>query len=424
MDLKIDLTYSQIDKQKIDGEFEKVTEIIDNLWSGKVPYTGWVKQPLSIDKQELENILNTAVHIQSRCEEMIVIGVGGSCLGAKAGIQALVGRDEVYDTGMATDMLPKVKFTGTNLSATELTDYIKDIVEKEVILCVVSKSGETVETQVAFEVLKEALLDKYGEEEGGKRIYVLTDAQNGRLRREADEKGYASFAIPSDTGGRYSVLTVAGLLPMAVAGIDIKTMLAGAELMASSPVWDSTGTYYGICRYLLWKEGRIIEIFEYYEPQLEAFAEWIKQLFGESEGKEGKGLYPDSLKLSTDLHSIGQFLQQGTQMFFETVLGVEKPPRDLIVPGNADPLVAGKSLNQLNKAAMEGVIKAHSNGGIPVVKIEIPEIDAFCMGQLYYFFEMTCGITASLMEVNPFDQPGVEMYKSECRKLFERIARY
>lgn len=416
MDLKIDITKTGISKEEIAGYAEDIELAMEKLWSGKEEMTGWVNLPMKIDKEEVERILNTAMVIQEQCRELIVIGIGGSYLGTRAAVQALVGFDEVYGTGIPSGHYPAVKFAGNTMSAVYLKKLLEDIRTKEVSLCVISKSGTTTEPSIAFTVLKEALIKKYGKEEAYKRIYAITDVSKGVLREEAEREGYQSFAVPDDVCGRYSILTPVGLLPMAVAGIDIKAMLAGAEAMATSPNWDFDSADYAAVRYALLQAGKNIEIFEYYEPQLEFFAEWLKQLFGESEGKDGKGLYPDSLRFSSDLHSMGQFLQEGHQIFFETVINVEKPSRDIIIPASAGELLAGKSINQVNKAAMEGVIAAHEAVGIPVVKIDIPELNAFYFGQMIYFFETTCAITAYLMGVNPFNQPGVEQYKAEMKR--------
>ncbi|QAT41931.1 glucose-6-phosphate isomerase [Aminipila luticellarii] len=421
MDLKIDRTKSGISKEEIGIYSKEIEKAMDRLWSGKEPMTGWVKLPMQTDSEELERILNAAIVIQEQCRELIVIGIGGSYLGTRAAVNALVGFDEVYDTGIPSDRYPSIKFAGNTMSAVYLQKLQEDIRTKEVCLCVISKSGTTIEPSIAFAVLKEAMIKKYGREEASKRIYAVTDAKKGVLREEAEREGYVSFAVPDDIGGRYSVLTPVGLLPMAAAGIDIKAMLAGAEAMATSPAWDFDAADYAAVRYALLQAGKSVEIFEYYEPQLEFFSEWLKQLFGESEGKDGKGLYPDSLRFSSDLHSMGQFLQEGRQIFFETVLNIEKPSRNIILPASAGELLGGKSLNQINRAAMEGVISAHSAAGIPIIKIDIPELNAFYFGQMLYFFETTCAVTSYLMGVNPFDQPGVEQYKAEMRKKLNEL---
>ena len=407
MDIRVDVSMAGIGKPEIEKTRDKAQSARDRLWDGKDDFTGWVKLPLSYDKDELEDILNTALKIQDQCELLIVIGIGGSYLGARAAVEAL----PVY-----SGRYPKIRFAGNNISGTYHTELLSEMQSKETCLCVISKSGTTTEPSIAFAVLKDALISKYGKKEASNRIYAITDANKGILREEASREGYKSFVVPDDIGGRYSVLTAVGLLPIAAAGIDVRTMLDGALAMASSPKWDADAVDYAVCRFLLMESGKSIEVFEYYEPQLQYFAEWLKQLFGESEGKGGRGLFPASLSFSADLHSMGQFLQEGSRVFFETVLNIEKPDKDITVPESAGSLLAGKSMNSVNKAAVNGVIAAHKKAGIPIIKIDIPETSPYYFGQMVYFFEMTCAITATMMGVNPFDQPGVESYKEEMRR--------
>lgn len=399
----MDLSKSGLMKEAIQQKKPQINAALERLWSGKEAFTGWVKLPLHYDKNELERILNVSDIIRQQCELLIVIGIGGSYLGAKAAIDALEKEPNA----------PEVKFAGINLSAVYHARLLEEMAAKEVCLCVISKSGTTVETTASFNIFREELIKKYGKEEAIKRIYAITDAKNGALRQEADREGYTSFVIPSDIGGRYSVLTPVGLLPIAAAGADIRGLLKGAEVMAASPDWDFDGPDYAAARYLLLQSGKSVEVIQHYEPNLKYFVEWIKQLYGESEGKEGTGLFPAGLELTADLHSMGQFLQQGSPIFFETVLNVLQSPVDLTVPEGP---LKGKTMTRLNQAAMKGVIEAHSSAGTPVIRIDIPRLDAFYYGQLIYFFETTCAITAMLMGVNPFDQPGVEAYKKEMKK--------
>lgn len=403
MELKVDLSKSGLSREAIEGKKAAAGEALERLWSEKEAYTGWVKLPLSYDKRELERLLNVSDIIRGQCELLIVIGIGGSYLGAKAAIDALEKEEGA----------PQVKFAGINLSAAYHAELLAEMNRKEVCLCVISKSGTTVETTAAFNIFREALIEKYGKQEAVKRIYTVTDAKNGALREETDREGYTSFVIPADIGGRYSVLTPVGLLPIAAAGADVKGMLEGAESMAASTSWDFNGPDYAIARYLLLQQGKAVEAIQHYEPSLKYFVEWIKQLYGESEGKNGTGLFPAGLELTADLHSMGQFLQEGSPIFFETVLNIEQPPADLTVPEGP---LKGKTMDQLNKAAVKGVIEAHSSAGTPVIRIDIPRLNAYYYGQLIYFFETTCAITAMLMGVNPFDQPGVEAYKKEMKK--------
>lgn len=403
MELKVDLSRSGLNREAIEEKKAAAGEALERLWSEKEAYTGWVKLPLNYDKQELERLLNVSDIIRGQCELLIVIGIGGSYLGAKAAIDALEKEEGA----------PQVKFAGINLSAAYHAELLAEVNRKEVCLCVISKSGTTVETTAAFNILREALIKKYGKQEAIKRIYTVTDAKNGALREETDREGYTSFIIPADIGGRYSVLTPVGLLPIAAAGADVKGILEGAESMAASTAWDFNGPDYAIARYLLLQKGKAVEAIQHYEPALKYFVEWIKQLYGESEGKNGTGLFPAGLELTADLHSMGQFLQEGSPIFFETVLNIERPSTDLTVPEGP---LKGKTMDQLNKAAVKGVIEAHSNVGTPVIRIDIPQLTSYYYGQLIYFFETTCAITAILMGVNPFDQPGVEAYKKEMKK--------
>lgn len=403
MDIKIDISRSGLTAEEIAGKGPAAEAALEKLWSGKEDFTGWVKLPMEYDKNQLESILAVSDMIRQQCELLIVIGIGGSYLGARAAIDALEKDPDA----------PEVRFAGINLSASYHSRLLMEMQKRETCICVISKSGTTTETAVAFSIFKKALMDKYGKEEGTKRIYVITDAKKGTLREEVEKEGYISFSIPEDIGGRYSVLTPVGLLPMAAAGIDVRAALEGAKAMALAAEWDFHAKDYAIVRYLLLQKGKEVEVLQHYEPRLKYFVEWIKQLYGESEGKQGTGLLPAGLELTAELHSMGQFLQQGNQIFFETILNIEKQETELIIP--TGPL-AGKTLDRLNKAAVKGVEEAHGKAGIPLIRIDIPQMDAFHYGQLIYFFETTCAITATLMGVNPFDQPGVEAYKKEMKK--------
>ncbi len=403
MDLRVDISRSGLSSEEINAKKDAADAALEKLWSGKEDFTGWVKLPLEYDKGEVERILNVSDIIRQQCDLLIVIGIGGSYLGAKAAIDALEGEPGA----------PQVKFAGINLSAVYHDKLLKEMERQDVCLCVISKSGTTVETTATFNIFKKALIEKYGKEEAVKRIYAITDEKKGALREETEQEGYTSFVIPDNIGGRYSVLTPVGLLPIAAAGIDIRGLLDGAQAMANSPEWDFDAAAYAIARFLLLEKGKVVEAIQHYEPSLKYFVEWIKQLFGESEGKNGTGLFPAGLELTADLHSMGQFLQEGSQIFFETVLNVKNSPVDMTIPGGP---LEGKTLNQLNRAATRGVIEAHANAGIPIIRIDIPELTPFHYGQLLYFFETTCAITATMMGVNPFDQPGVEAYKKEMKK--------
>lgn len=408
MKLNLDLSRALVEPQAITAREAELERAKKRLWSGEELFTGWVKLPFDYDRNELADILAAAEKIRRQCEVFIVIGIGGSYLGAQAAISALRTEDEAG---------PEIYFAGQNLSGTYHKELLKKIEGKELCLCVISKSGTTTESSVAFSILKDELYKKYGRKEAAERIYAITDAEKGILREETTREGYPSFVVPDDIGGRYSVLTAVGLLPIAVAGVDVEAMLKGAE--AEAEALKETGgdaELLAAARISLLSRGKTIEVFEYYEPKLQFFAEWLKQLFGESEGKGGKGIFPAALQFSTDLHSMGQFLQDGNQIFFETVLNVLNPPGDLIVPESAGELLAGKSMNDINQAAVAGVIAAHQATGVPIIKLDIPELSSYCFGRLVYFFETTCALSGYLNGVNPFDQPGVESYKTEMRK--------
>ncbi len=407
--LKLDLSRSLVEPQTISACKAELEDAKNRLWSGKEPFTGWVNLPFAYDRKELSDILSAAEQIRKQCEVLIVIGIGGSYLGAQAAISAL-----------RKETAPEIYFAGQNLSGTYHKELLDKIKGKELCLCVISKSGTTTESSVAFSILKDELYRKYGREEAAKRIYAITDAEKGILREETTREGYVSFVVPDDIGGRYSVLTAVGLLPIAVAGVDVNAMLQGAEAEAeTAKEAGADAASLAAARIALYNRGKAIEVFEYYEPKLQFFAEWLKQLFGESEGKDGKGIFPAALQFSTDLHSMGQFLQDGNQIFFETVLNVLDPPDDLIVPESAGELLAGRSMNAINQAAVEGVITAHQATGVPIIKLDIPALTPHYFGQLVYFFEMTCALSGYLNDVNPFDQPGVESYKTEMRKVLK-----
>ncbi|MGN0714846.1 MAG: glucose-6-phosphate isomerase [Anaerovoracaceae bacterium] len=376
-------------------------------------YTGWVKLPENFDRSLLDEIKATAEEIREKCTLFIVIGIGGSFLGAKAVIDALNKNREGY---------PEVVFAGFNMSAAYMERLVKRVATESVCVCVISKSGRTVEPLLTYSILKDKMFAKYGYREARRRIYVITDAKKGDLCPDAFENQFKTFVIPDDVGGRYSVLTPVGLLPIACAGHDIDALLQGAADMARDPGWeDGRLLEYSVCRIALQRQGKKLEIFEYFENNLRYFGEWLKQLFGETEGKEGKGAYPACLSFSRDLHSIGQFLQQGSQIFYETMITLKNFRRDFEIPWYAGYPYAGKTLEQINNCAEQGVILAHKKGGIPISTFEIEEADEYNMGQLIYFFEMSAAISAYNLGLNPFDQPGVENYKHEMMKLVEEL---
>ncbi len=389
-------------------------------------FVGWVNLPNEISNNFLNDVETTAKNIREKnIDVYIVIGIGGSYLGAKAVIDAL--NDNFAH--LKGDK-PAVLFAGQNISEdylAELRDLLKN---KEWATCVISKSGTTTEPALAFRVLKQDLEEKYGKEEAKSRICAITDESKGALKTLADDEGYKTFVIPDDVGGRYSVLTPVGLIPIAVAGFDIRALVNGAKDMAKAtgakvPFENNIACQYAAARHSLYQEGKKIEILVNYQPKLHYMAEWWKQLYGESEGKDGKGIFPASVDFSSDLHSMGQYIQQGERLMYETVISVKKPNREVIIPedeNNLDKLnyLAGKNVDYVNKMAELGTQIAHVDGDVPNIKIEIEKLDEHNIGQLIYFFEKACGISGYLINVNPFDQPGVEAYKKNMFALLEK----
>ena len=395
----------------------KVTEIHEKLNNKTDAYTGWVDWPLRVEQSLLDDILATAEEIRGKCTALVVIGIGGSYLGAKACIELL--QSPFYNEHYAGKLKrPRIYFAGHHLSAIYYQELLERLHEEDVCLCVISKSGTTLEPSIAFEILRGYVRERYGMAEAAKRIYAITDASKGALREEADIQGYKTFVVPDDIGGRYSVLTPVGLLPIAVAGIDIISMLQGAaeacRAYNNANLADNICYQYGLLRNLLQNNGKIIEIFEVYEGRLRYFTEWLKQLFGESECKEGKGVIPMSLQMSTDLHSMGQFLQDGRQMFFETVLTIEHIPDDVPLAGSAYAGMA-KSMHELNQIVEASARNAHLANNTPNIRLTVSELSARSFGYMVYFFEKACAVSCYLTGVNPFDQPGVEAYKSNIK---------
>lgn len=377
-------------------------------------FLGWVDLPVDYDKEEFERIEKAAAKIRKDSDVLVVIGIGGSYLGAKAAIDFVTGPFYNYTEK------PQIIFAGNNISPNYLNSVIDCLDGKDVSLNVISKSGTTTEPAIAFRVLKKYLEDKYGKEEAKGRIYATTDKAKGALKNLADAEGYETFVVPDDVGGRFSVLTAVGLLPIAVCGADIKAMMKGAadarELYANDDLASNECYQYAAVRNILHRKGKSVEMLVNYEPELQYFIEWWKQLYGESEGKDGKGIFPAGASFSTDLHSMGQYIQDGRRLMFETVLYVEEPKRDLIIEedaANADGLnfLAGKGMDYVNKKAFEGTYLAHNDGGVPNLVIKLKSLDEYTFGQLVYFFEKACGISGYMLGVNPFNQPGVESYK-------------
>lgn len=378
-------------------------------------FLGWVDLPVDVDAEELARITQAAERIRSHSHALVVIGIGGSYLGARAAIEAL--------SHPFHNQLPhatQIYYAGHNISSTYLARLLEVLEDKDVSVNVISKSGTTTEPAIAFRVFRRFLERKYGKAGARQRIFVTTDQTKGALKKLADEEGYETFVIPDDVGGRYSVLTAVGLLPMAVAGIHIDRMMQGAAEAwhrYSNPDLLSNECYqYAAVRNALYRKGKTVELLVNYEPALHYVAEWWKQLFGESEGKDQKGLFPASVDYTTDLHSMGQYVQEGRRDLFETVLHVRKPRIDVTIPddpANIDGLnfLAGKTMDEVNRKAFQGTLLAHVDGGVPNLLVELDELNAFTFGELVYFFEKACGISGHLLGVNPFDQPGVEAYK-------------
>ena len=382
-------------------------------------FLGWIDLPVDYDKDEFERIKKAAKKIQDNSDVLIVIGIGGSYLGARACVDAL---SHTFYNAISKDQrkTPEIYYVGNNISGTYLKDLLDVCAGKDVSVNVISKSGTTTEPAIAFRVFKEFMEQKYGKEAAKERIFATTDKEKGALLTLAKEEGYETFVIPDDVGGRFSVLTPVGLLPIAVAGINLDDLMKGAadgREEYSNPNLEENECYkYAVVRNALLRKGKTTEIIVNYEPCLQYFGEWWKQLYGESEGKDGKGLYPSSVNFSTDLHSLGQYIQDGQRMLFETVINVESPRKDVTLQEEASDLdglnyLAGKTMDFINKKAYEGTILAHVDGGVPNVVINLPAIDAYNMGKMIYFFEKACGVSGYLLGVNPFDQPGVEEYK-------------
>ena len=406
--VKTDFGHAGCGAYKDAALLSRALEIREYLKKDTEDFTGWVNWADTMPKEWMSDMNRVAEDIRGKCDRLIVIGIGGSYLGSAAVIEAL---------GGSKPGCPELLFAGNNMSGHYHADFRKVVEDSDVCLCVVSKSGGTMESRLAFSILKDWMYEKYGKEETAKRIVAVTDPAKGILREEADREGYVTFEIPGNIGGRYSAFTPGIMFPLAVAGVDIDAFVKGAGDIAGDEDFWKEALGYAATRFALLEAGKKIEIFEYYDPSLRLIGEWCKQLFGESEGKEGKGLFPASLTFSTDLHSMGQFIQQGTPIVFETIFNVVNRAKDVMVPESAGPELAGRSLNDINAMAVKGVMAAHAKADVPMIKIDIDEIDEYSLGQLLYFLMMSCAVTGKLMGVDPFNQPGVEDYKQEIRNL-------
>ena len=425
--IKLDFKESKVKIEEIlehAGVVEEINQELLDKSEDESEFLGWLKLPTEYDKKEFERIKKCAQKIRKDSDILLVIGIGGSYLGARAVIEALHS-----SFSQMKDDKPHIIFVGNNLSP----DYINDVIEvlegKDFSINVISKSGTTTEPAIAFRIFREILEGKYGIKEARKRIYVTTDKKKGALKQLSEAEGYESFVIPDDVGGRFSVLTAVGLLPIAASGLNIDKLMEGARF-AEDKYSDSSLEYnqcyqYAVARNLLYERDKSVEMLVSYNPRMHYFIEWWKQLFGESEGKDGKGLFPAGAEFTTDLHSLGQYIQEGRKILFETVLDIENSNTDITINMDEDNLdnlnyLYGKKLSYVNKMAMQGTIKAHSEGEVPNIIIHIDELNEETIGQLIYFFEKACAMSAELLEVNPFNQPGVEKYKTNMFKLLKK----
>ena len=394
-------------------------DVLMNKTGAGNDFLGWIDLPVNYDKKEFQEIKAAAEKIQSDSDVLLVVGIGGSYLGARAAIEFL--SHSFYNVlPKGKRKTPEIYFVGNSISSKYIQD-LKDVLEgKDFSVNIISKSGTTTEPAIAFRVFKDLLIEKYGREEANKRIYATTDKAKGALKNLADQEGYQTFVVPDDVGGRFSVLTAVGLLPIAVSGADIDKLMEGAaaarEEAVNTPYESNGALRYAAVRNILLRKGKDVEIVANYEPSLHYVSEWWKQLFGESEGKDQRGIFPAAVDLTTDLHSMGQFIQDGSRIMFETVLNVEESPAEILlkeeeVDTDGMNYLAGKSVDFVNKSAMNGTILAHSDGDVPNLMVNIPGQDEFSLGQLFYFFEYACGVSGYILGVNPFNQPGVESYK-------------
>ena len=416
--IKVDVS-SAVSKEQLAAIEPKVAAAHAVLESGKGAgndFLGWLRLPVDYDKEEFARIQKAAKKIQSDSEALVVIGIGGSYLGARAVVELI----QSSNYNLKKKGTPDIFFAGNTLSTDAVLETLELIGDRDFSINVISKSGTTTEPAVAFRIFKAALEAKYGKEEAAKRIYATTDKARGALKGLADAEGYEEFVVPDNIGGRFSVLTAVGLLPIAVAGIDIEALMQGAadamvtfgeDKSLENPVWQ-----YVAARNLLYADGKKIEILGAYEPNFRFFAEWWKQLYGESEGKDGKGIFPASVEFTADLHSMGQYIQEGERVMFETIVRYDKPHGSVVIghdDANVDGLnfLAGKELKFVCEQAMRGTRLAHVDGGVPNILVNVDTIDAYNTGALIYFFELACGISGYVLDVNPFNQPGVEAYK-------------
>ena len=418
--MKIDLTHTSpfLDTSLVKALENRIPEVYETIFQktgAGNDFLGWVNLPSEIDENLLADIEKTAADLRKKSEIFVVIGIGGSYLGARAVIEALQNH-----FAPLTGEQPLIVYAGHNMSEDYLHDLMAVLDKKNYSLAVISKSGTTTEPAIAFRILKQHIINKYGEQEAASRIIAITDKARGALKQLANVKGYKTYIVPDDVGGRFSVLTPVGLLPIAMAGIDIRALVKGAIEMEkqckANPTVDNPVSQYAVARQVLYGMGKTNEIMVNYEPRLVYFSEWWKQLYGESHGKQHKGVFPASVTFSTDLHSMGQYIQDGLRNLFETVISVENSNHELRIPMENEDLdqlnyIAGKRISEVNHKAELGTVLAHEDGGVPNLRIVIPEVSAKVLGELIYFFEMACAVSGYMLDVNPFDQPGVEAYK-------------
>ena len=426
MGTKIGFDYSKaeqfVQRDEIDAmkvAVENAKDILVNRTGAGNDFLGWIDLPINYDQAEFARVKQAAKKIQEDSEVLLVIGIGGSYLGARAAIEFL--RHGFYNNITAEERkTPEIYFVGNNISSSYIRGLIDVIGNRDFSINMISKSGTTTEPAIAFRVFKEILEEKYGKAEAAKRIYATTDKARGALKNLATEAGYESFVVPDDVGGRFSVLTAVGLLPIAASGADIDKLMEGAaaarELALTQSFEANDALQYVAIRNILHDQGKSVEILANYEPSVHYIAEWWKQLYGESEGKDQKGIFPASVDLTADLHSMGQFIQDGARIMFETILNIEESTDEIVLKEEAIDLdglnyLAGKTVDFVNKNAMNGTILAHTDGGVPNLLINVPKRDEYSLGQLFYFFEFACGVSGYVLGVNPFDQPGVESYK-------------
>lgn len=424
--IKVTLENTGIDKKeltKFNRKVETIHKELHAISDNEKEFVGWLNLPTNYDREEFAKIKKSAEKIRKDSEVFVVIGIGGSYLGARAVIEALT---NTFYNICPNRKTPQIFFAGNNMSPNYLNDLIECIGNKDISINVISKSGTTTEPAIAFRIFREFMESKYGIDEARKRIYVTTDKEKGALKQLSNEEEYETFVIPDNIGGRYSVLTAVGLLPIAVAGIDINKLMYGAKV-AEDKYNENSVKYnecyqYAVARNILYSKGKTTEILVNYEPKMQYFTEWWKQLYGESEGKEGKGIFPAGVTFTTDLHSLGQYIQEGKRNLFETVIAIENSATDITIKRDADNIdglnfVADKTMDYVNKKAMEGTIEAHITGEVPNIKITMYKLDEETLGELIYFFELACAMSGKILGVNPFNQPGVEEYKKNMFKL-------